>query len=285
MKNKIVLVTGANSGMGKATAARLADMGAKVVMLCRNRSRGEQALNELMLVPGRDFDLMICDLGKKKSIQDFVSDFKEKYDHLDVLINSAGVITLDRQETADHMELQFGVNHIGHFMLTMLLLDWVEKSEEGRIVVLSSGAHKVGRIHFNDYNLNKGYNVIKSYSQSKLANLLFVRELSRRLQEKGSRVIVNAAHPGAVATDLGVDRKTEFGRSVVRLLKPFFQTPEQGARTAIFLATDPSVAHTTGLYFYKCKPSGTSVRSRDMKTANELFRLSESICGIQFKFD
>ncbi len=275
---KIALITGANSGMGKASTAILADMGYHVVMLCRDETRGRAAYEEITKEGGRKVDLMLCDLGNMSSIRDFVTSFKERYEKLDVLINNAGVITLDRRETADGLELQFGVNHIGHFLLTTLLLDLLERSGSGRIVVYSSGAHKMGKIHFNDYNLERRYNVVRSYGQSKLANLYFARELACRLREKGSKITVNACHPGAVATQMGVDRKTGFGKTVVRMLKPLFQTPEQGCRTAIYLATSGDVANVSGEYFNKCKVARTSRRSRDMETARRLFDLSEAIC-------
>lgn len=280
MQGKTVLVTGANSGMGHAACAMLADMGAQVVMLCRSQARGQQALDALMRQPGRNLHLMFCDLASMASIRAFSKEFHARFDHLDALVNNAGVITPQRRETADGLELQFGVNHIGHFMLTLLLLDLLEKAQAGRVVVVGSGAHNVGKIHFDDIHLQK-YNVVKSYSQSKLANLLFVRELARRLQQKGSRVTVNAAHPGAVATQMGVDRETHFGKTIVAMLKPFFLTPEQGAATAVFLAADASVAQATGRYFVRCRPYRTSKRSKDMDTAKRLFDLSEQLCGVR----
>jgi NAD(P)-dependent dehydrogenase (short-subunit alcohol dehydrogenase family) len=279
MKDKIILVTGANSGMGKATVAALSDRSAKVIMLCRSIKRGKQAFDEIMQTPGRDVRLMLCDLGSMESIRAFAKSFKAEYSHLDVLINNAGVITLDRRETSDGLELQFGVNHIGHFMLTLLMLELLKKVPDSRIVIVGSGAHKVGKIHFDDLGLKK-YNVIRSYSQSKLSNLLFARELDRRLKEKNIPVTVNVAHPGAVATQMGVDRKTQFGKTIVAMLKPFFLTPAQGARTAVFLATDPSVADVSGQYFYKSKIAKSSKRSWDMESAKKLFELSEKISGV-----
>lgn len=281
MNGKTVLVTGANSGMGKATVAALADMGAAVVMLCRSEERGRQALDEIIQQPGRNVRLMLCDLGSMKSIRSFAQQFKAECGQLDVLINNAGVITLDRRETADGLELQFGVNHIGHFMLTLLLLTLLKKSSDGRIVMVGSGAHKVGKLYFDDYNLKK-YNVVKAYGQSKLANLLFVRELDRRLKARGIPIVVNCAHPGAVATQMGVDRNTHFGKSIVAVLKPFFLTPEQGARTAVYLASKDADG-VSGQYFYKCKIAADSKRSRDVAAAERLFALSEHICGITFE--
>ena len=148
-----------------------------------------------------------------------------------------------------------------------------------RIVNVASGAHKTGKIYFDDINLKKGFNVVKAYSQSKLANVLFTRELARRVADRG--ITVNCCHPGAVATNIGIDRDTGFGKTITGLLKPFFQTPMQGARTAIFLASDKSVENISGGYFYKCKIAKSSKRSKDKKLAKKLFELSEEITKIQ----
>lgn len=282
MDEKVMLVTGANSGMGKATVASLADTGARVVMLCRDKIRGEAALQEvLQQKETRKLDLMLCNLADMKDIRRFTDEFKKIYNRLDVLVNNAGVITLDRRETVDGLELQFGVNHIGHFLMTIRLVDIISQTQASRIVVVGSGAHKAGKIHFNDYNLTRGYNVISSYGQAKLANLLFTRELARRL--KGSGVTVNCAHPGAVATSMGVDRANGSGKTITGLLRPFFQTPEQGARTALFLALDKSVSNITGEYFYKSKLAKSSRSSQDEDLAKRFFELSEKICGETFK--
>lgn len=190
-------------------------------------------------------------------------------------MNNAGFISLDRQETADGLERQFGVNHIGHFLLTLRLLD--RMGQGGRIVVVGSGAHNIGKIHFVDCNLVKGYNVIKAYSQSKLANILFVRELAERVRDRG--ITVNCCHPGAVATSMGVDRATGFGKTVTGMLRPFFLTPEEGAATAIYLATSPEPANVTGEYFYRCRVWRTSKAAQKKELAKRLFKLSEQITG------
>ena len=144
-----------------------------------------------------------------------------------------------------------------------------------RIVNVASGAHKTGKIHFDDINLTKGFNVIKAYSQSKLANVLFTRELARRVAERG--ITVNCCHPGAVATNIGIERETGFGKTITRLLKPFFQTPAEGARTAIYLAIDDSVKDITGEYFYKCKIAKSSKNSKDIELAKRLYIFSEEL--------
>lgn len=275
MEKKLAIVTGANSGMGMATAAALADEGARVVMLCRSETRGREALSRLMEKEDRQLELILCDLGDYASIRSFAAQVKAKYGRIDILVNNAGFISLDRQETKEGLERQFGINHIGHFLLTTELMG--RMGAGSRIVVVASGAHKAGKIHFDDINLTKGYNVVKAYSQSKLANVLFTRELAKRLKSRG--ITVNCCHPGAVATNMGVDRETGFGKTVTGLLRPFFQTPEEGARTAVFLATDPSVQDVTGEYFYRCKIAKSSKRSKDPALAEKLYELSERLTG------
>ncbi len=273
LDGKTAIVTGANSGMGMATVEALSDEGATVIMLCRDEKRGREALAKLSEVKDRKLDLILCDLGDFDSIKDFVRLVRKKYERIDILVNNAGFISLDRQETKEGLERQFGINHMGHFLLTMGMIRMM--SEGSRIVNVASGAHKVGKIHFDDINLTKGYNVVKAYSQSKLANVLFTRELARRLKKR--RITVNCCHPGAVATNIGIDRETGFGKTITGMLKPFFQTPMEGARTAIFLATDDSVKNITGQYFYKCRIARSSKRSKDMALARKLYDLSVRI--------
>ena len=273
LNGKIAIVTGANSGMGFATVEALSDMGATVLMLCRNEERGRAAVISLTAEKERKLDLIICDLGDYSSIRNAAGYIRENYPRVDILVNNAGFISLDRQETKEGVERQFGINHLGHFLLTTQLLDLMVPGS--RIVNVASGAHKVGRIHFEDINLKKGYNVIKAYSQSKLANVLFTRELARRLKKR--RISVNCCHPGAVATNIGIDRETGFGKTITGMLKPFFQTPADGARTAIYLASDEAVGNKTGGYYYMCKPARSSRLSKDRKLAKRLYELSEEL--------
>lgn len=275
LNGKIAIVTGANSGMGFATVEALSDMGATVLMLCRNKERGQAAITSLTAEKERKLDLIICDLGDYSSIRNAAGYIQENYPRVDILVNNAGFISLDRQETKEGVERQFGINHLGHFLLTTQLLDMMVPGS--RIVNVASGAHKVGRIHFGDINLKKGYNVIKAYSQSKLANVLFTRELARRLKKR--RISVNCCHPGAVATNIGIDRETGFGKTITGLLKPFFQTPADGARTAVYLAADEAVRNKTGGYYYMCKPARSSKLSKDKDLAKRLYELSEEMVG------
>jgi NAD(P)-dependent dehydrogenase (short-subunit alcohol dehydrogenase family) len=276
MRDKIVLVTGANSGMGKATCIELAKLGAKVIMVCRDKQRGSEALEEVKVQSKNpSVELMLCDLGSINEIREFTKDFKSKFQKLDILINNAGVILPGKHKTKDGLELQFGVNHLGHFFLTNELLDLIKNSPSGRIINVSSGAHKIGRIHFEDINLDKNYTSWRAYAQSKLANILFTYELARRL--KGTKVTANCLHPGAVATSMGINRKTGFGTLITGMLKPFFQTPREGADTAIYLATSKEVEGVTGKYFYKKKPINSSKLSNDEYLAEKLWQFSEKL--------
>ncbi|MDF2613312.1 MAG: short-chain dehydrogenase [Clostridia bacterium] len=275
-ENKIVLITGGSAGMGKAAASELMRLGYFVIILARNKERGEKALAEIKSESKSNLaDLMLCDLASQASIRRFVSQFKEKYKRLDVLINNAGVILPSRHETNDGFELQFAVNHLGHFLLTNLLLDTIKNSSPARIINVSSGAHKAGKIHFDDLNLKKNYNLIKSYSQSKLANILFTYELADRLKDRG--VTVNTLHPGAVATQMGINRTTGFGTLITSMLKPFFKSPAEGASTTVYLATSNEVQNITGKYFYNKKPIPSSKLSYDKELAKRLWQVSEKM--------
>lgn len=279
MQDKIVLVTGANSGMGLATTVALAKQGAHVIMLCRSHQRGEQALVQAREQSGSEnIELMLCDLGSLASIHAFAEAFHEKYDVLDVLVNNAGIFSKKRQTTADGFEAMMGVNHLGHFLLTNLLLDAILRASQGRIVNVSSGSHKSGRIDFTDPYLTKGFSMWRGYAQSKLANIWFTRELGRRLA--GTSATANSLHPGAVGTNIGVDRDTGFGKTIQAMLRPFFLTPAQGAETAIYLASSSEVRTVSGEYFYKRKVAPTSARANDDEQAHRFWAWSEQEVGL-----
>lgn len=283
------LVTGANSGMGRATSLALARKGYRVIMLVRSEARGREALaavgaafaadpGEADFPASEAFSLVLCDLASLSSIRALGLELHGRLRSLDILVNNAGLISPKRQLSADGFELQFGVNHLGHFLLTSLLLDLVEAAK-GRIVVVASGAHKVGRIHWEDLGLERGYSTFGAYAQSKLANVLFARELARRVKDKGVRV--NACHPGAVATSMGIDRVTGFGSLIAGILKLFFLSPEQGADTAVWLATSPEAAGETGGYWHKRRPAAISRAAADDEAAKRLWELSERLTSAQ----
>ncbi|MCJ8013192.1 SDR family oxidoreductase [Paenibacillus sp. KQZ6P-2] len=277
---KMMVVTGANSGMGMASTVALAKQGAEVVMVCRNEQRGQAALAEAIRLSGSDkIHLMLCDLGSLSSIRGFAKAFAARYNKLDVLLNNAGVVMIKRQETTNGFEMDMGVNHLGHFLMTNLLLDPLLASSQGRIVTVASGAYKVGKIHFDDPFLMRGFNPAKAYAQSKLANILFTKELASRLV--GTHVTANCVHPGAVGTQIGVNRDTGFGKTVLAMVKPFFLTPEKGAETAVYLASAPEVEKVTGQYFYKNKPQQLSAKAESMEDAKRLWEWSCRQVGIE----
>jgi retinol dehydrogenase-13 len=279
MQNKIALVTGANSGMGLATTVALAKQGAHVIMLCRSRQRGELALAQAREQSGSSrIELMLCDLGSLASIRAFARAFLEKHGILDVLVNNAGIFSMKRQTTADGFEAMMGVNHLGHFLLTNLLLDAILRAPQGRIVNVSSGSHKSGRIDFTNPYLTIGFSGWRGYAQSKLANIWFTRELARRLA--GTSATANSLHPGAVSTNIGIDRDTGFGKAIHVVLRPFFLTSAQGAETAIYLASSPEVRTVSGEYFYKKKVAATSERAKDDEQASRFWEWSEQEVGL-----
>ncbi len=278
MKNKTVIVTGANSGVGLATAVELARQGARVVMACRSPERGQEALQLARARSGSDqLELMLCDLGSLESVRAFASAVLARHPVLDVLVNNAGVVTRKRETTRDGFESQLGVNHLGHFLLTLRLLEGLGRAPQGRVVTVSSGAHRVGRIHWEDPFFTRGYSLWRAYAQSKLANVLFTRALASRL--RGTSMTANCLHPGAVGTQLGVDRDTGFGRGLLKLLSYVFITPEQGADTSVYLATSDAVAGVSGEYFYRRAPAPVSSLALDRELAERLWFWSEKQVG------
>ncbi len=281
---KTALVTGASNGMGLEIALALAKRDIFVVMLCRNLHRGEAALKYIKEKGGgRNAAIMLCDLGDMAHIRSFCTQFKKNYPSIDILVNNAGVLNMDRRETKDGLEEHFGVCHIGHFLLTRLLLDFMSKN--ARIVVMSSVAHKAGKIDFDDLGMKKRYSVTKAYSRAKLCNMLFTMELARRLKDKD--ITVNCVHPGAVVTNIGAKRKegkTGLGfmrKAAGRLFSPFVKTAEQGAATAVYVATSDDCAKVSGAYFVNCKKARASRKSADEALAKRLWAVSEQLCGIE----
>ena len=280
MKGKIVIVTGANSGIGKATAAQLADMGATVILACRCKERAEAALADLGCVDGRCMEIMPLDLADLDNVRAFAAEFAQKYDHLDALINNAGILGRHRAETKQGFEMSFGVNYLGGFLLTLLLLPLLEKSSQGRIVMTTSVAHGWGDVRWDDLNYTRGYNRFAAYGQSKLCNLLITRAMAEKLSARGSRVTINAVHPGIVATDIVVNRANDRFRWVASAMKILFMTSDEGAATGVYLASDPALNQVSGEYFYRCKVEPSSAVSKNLASANRLYDTSLKLCGI-----
>jgi len=275
---KVVIVTGANTGIGKETAKELAKRGAHVYMACRDMKRCNEARDEIILATKNpNVHCRECDLASFESVKKFAKSFKEEQSRLDILINNAGVMRCPKMFTKEGIELQIGVNHFGHFLLTTLLLDELKRAAPSRIVVVSSLAHTRGQIKVNDLNSEKSYDSGEAYNQSKLANVLFTRALSKHLQ--GSGVTVNALHPGVIATELGRHMSifTSFwGRWIVQpLLWPFMKTPVSGAQTTLYCALDPDVEKVSGKYFSDCELKQPAPQALDDKMAEWLWQTSE----------
>jgi retinol dehydrogenase 14 len=278
MDGKVCLITGATSGIGKATAMGLADMGASVVMVGRDRGRGEAALAEIKEgSPNASVALMLADLSSQEEIRRLADEFKEAHPRLDVLINNAGVIRSERITTADGIEMTFAVNHLAYFLLTNLLLDLLKASAPSRIVNVSSGEERNGTIDFDDLQAEKEYKTAKAYGQSKLATVLFTYELGRRLE--GTGVSANCLHPGVVGTNLGSGVSGVFG-VMVWALTPLMKSPEKGAETSIYLASSPEVEGLSGRYFVKKAEARSSDVSYDERIARRLWEVSAELTNL-----
>ncbi|CAB1448113.1 unnamed protein product [Pleuronectes platessa] len=282
LDGKTVLITGANTGIGKETALDMAQRGARVILACRDMTRARIAADEIRQKSGNgNVVVKKLDLSSLQSVRDLAKDIGESEDHLDILINNAGIMMCPKWKTEDGFEMQFGVNHLGHFLLTNSLLDLLKKSTPSRIVIVSSMAHERGQIHFDDINLDKDYNPKKSYGQSKLANVLFGRELAVRL--KGTGVTVYSLHPGVIRTELGrhiFPTLSLLVRIIAKPLTMLLKTPWEGAQTTIHCAVDESLADVSGLYYSDCAPRTAAPQALDDATAKKLWDLSASMVGL-----
>lgn len=279
MKDKVCLITGATSGIGKATALALTKMGAMVVINGKDEKSGKRVLSEITKISGNEnAELMIADLSSLNEVRKLADNFQEKYQKLDVLINNAAVFYSYRKHSPDGIEMQFAVNHLGHFLLTNLLLDTLKQSAGSRIINVSSNAHFKGTINFDDINSEKKYFGWRVYCQSKLANVLFTYELAKKVDKKS--VTVNCLHPGVVKTRLVNKHVSLIYRIVWNLQKPFMLSGDEGSKTSVHLATSEEVAKTTSKYFDTCKPKKSSEISYDKELAAKLWDLSEKLSGL-----
>lgn len=268
---KTAIITGANTGMGFETAKQLAVKGFNVIMAVRDEKRGGEAMRQIKAGTGASrVRVMRCDLSSLQDIHTFVRQLEQVVPCVDVLVNNAGVVSLQREITEDGFESMIGVNHLGHFALTLQLLPLLECSEEeARVVNVSSGAHKYGSIHFPDPHLTRGYGTWKGYAQSKLANVLFTYALASRLE--GTEIRVNALHPGGVSTMLGVDRSTGFGRRIHQAIRPMLRTAAEGAETSVYLAASPEVDGVHGRYFIDSFEEDTAPHARDRELQEKVW--------------
>jgi NAD(P)-dependent dehydrogenase (short-subunit alcohol dehydrogenase family) len=274
MQGKIVLITGATSGIGKETAKGLAMLGATVVITTRDVQRGEQTRQELIeATKNTNIDVLFCNLSSFSSIRDCCREFLKKYPALHVLINNAGIVDYHRRESKDGIENTFAVNYLAPFLMTNRLLDALKKSAPARIINLTSGLHS-GTIHFNDLEFKHGYSGMKVYGHSKLASILFTRLLAEKI--KGTNITVNCVNPGMSATNLGRDA----GWFSAKFFKLLGKEPSIAAQTPIYLASLPEVETITGEYFEKKSVKQTKTETYDMDAAKKLWEISKKYVGV-----
>jgi NAD(P)-dependent dehydrogenase (short-subunit alcohol dehydrogenase family) len=275
MAGKTVLVTGASSGIGRATALGLAAMGARLAIVGRDRGRAESAAAEIRAIGGEQVEVFVADLSAQSEVRRLAGEVMQRLSRIDVLINNVGGYWNARHITADGLERTFAVNHLAPFLLTNLLLNRLQQSGPARVVIVSSHAHARGRIDFDDLQGERSYSGARAYSQSKLANILFTYALARRLQD--SPVTANALHPGVVRTSFGADDPGLVQRRFVPLIRPFMKSHARGAETSIYLASATELAQTSGRYFANRTPKRSSARSYDQDTAERLWQVSTAL--------
>jgi NAD(P)-dependent dehydrogenase (short-subunit alcohol dehydrogenase family) len=276
MRGRVCLVTGATSGIGKATAHALAALGATVVLVGRDPQKGEATVQKIREdTRNEEVELLSADLSSQTSIRRLSDHVLAEHDRLHVLVNCAGAFFRDRRVTIDGLEMTFALNHLAYFMLTTLLLDLLQESAPARVVNVTSGAHSRGRIDFEDLQGERGYRGQAAYNQSKLANVLFTYELARRLD--GTGVTVNCVHPGVVNTNFGRQNQPLAWRLVISMVAPFMRSLKKGAETVVYLSSDPEVESVTGKYFHDLKAKRSSKLSYDPAVAARLWQVSEEL--------
>ena len=279
MKGKVVVITGATSGIGEVAARRLAAMGARIVLVARDAARGQRTLDALPHDgSGAAHSIYYADLSRISETKRIAAQIAAVEPRVDVLINNAGALFGAHIVTADNLEATFATNHMAYFVLTLGLAKSLFAASPARVVSTASDAHKGNTLQFDDLQAATGYSAIRAYGQSKLCNILFTRELARRWSGKG--VTANCLHPGFVATRFG-DGSGGFLSRVVRVAKTFAISPEKGAETIVYLASSPDVSAISGEYFYKCQPVTPTAAALDDATAQRLWVESAKIAGIE----
>jgi NAD(P)-dependent dehydrogenase (short-subunit alcohol dehydrogenase family) len=278
---KRVVLTGATNGIGLAGAKRLVRLGAEVAIVARSPERAKAALSLITSAqPDSAVDVFIADLSAQDDVRRLAAEIRQRYDHLDVLINNAGAVYSSRQLTRDGIEVTWALNHLAPFLLTTMLLDLLTSSPPARIITTSSAYHQSARIPFDDLNADRGYGAMgyDRYGQTKLANILFTSELARRTE--GTGVTANCFHPGFVNTGFGTGTSTGgWMRALMRVSHLFARPPDKGAETLVWLADAPEVAHISGWYFVDQRLKSPSAAARDPEAARRLWVVSEQQTG------
>jgi NAD(P)-dependent dehydrogenase (short-subunit alcohol dehydrogenase family) len=280
LEGKTVVLTGATSGIGRATALGLADEGAHLILVGRTPERCEETLSEIRRRSGRDDAVMLrADLSSLKEVRRLADEVLSRAERLHVLVNNAGVTLRQRELTADGLEATFATNHLAYFLLTGLLLPRLRESAPARIVNVASDAHRFGRLELDDLQNERRYRALRVYGQSKSANILFTQELARRIA--GSGVSANALHPGGIRSNLG--RSEGRGLEAVRkLVGLFLKSPEEGARTSLYLACSPELEGVSGRYYAKCRERKPASHARDPELARRLWERSEELSELRY---
>ncbi|WP_428265210.1 SDR family oxidoreductase [Haliangium sp.] len=276
MTGKLCIITGASAGIGKATARGLAAMGADLLLVCRDQARGDAAMREVSDAGAGSVTLLLGDLSSQEEIRRLADEILDRCERIDVLINNAGGIFGERRLTVDGLELTFALNHLAYFLLTHLLLERLQASGPARIINVSSDAHRPARLDWNNLQGERSYRAMSAYCTSKLANVLFTRELARRVD---GGVSVHCMHPGAVRSNFGSTASPLF-KNLVKLIGPFMRSPERGADTIVWLASAPEGAASSGGYFVDRTEKRPSRAARDEETARRLWAESERLVGL-----
>jgi NAD(P)-dependent dehydrogenase (short-subunit alcohol dehydrogenase family) len=277
LQGKTALVTGATNGIGKVAATELARRGATVVIVGRDAQRTADAVTEISARSGsKQVSALLGDLSAQQEVKRVAAEFKASHTALHILLNNAGALFHDRQVTADGFEMTFALNHLAYFTLTHALLDLLKQSAPARIVSVASEAHRQGRIDFDDLQFERGYSRFSAYGRSKLANILFTRELARKLA--GTGVTANCVHPGVVATGFGSGKG--FLAGLIKLVQPLMLSPEQGADTLVWLCTSPEVEGQSGGYYAKRKLKNPTSAGQDDGVAGKLWTATQTLTGL-----
>ncbi|HNE50014.1 MAG TPA: SDR family oxidoreductase [Chitinophagales bacterium] len=280
MREKIFVITGGNSGIGRVTATEIAKMGAQVVLVCRNEQKGRAVQEDINALTGlNNCDLFLCDFSSHASIREFAKNFRMKYNSIDVLINNAGAIIGEREVNDEGLEMMFATNHLGYFLITHYLLDLLKAADSARIVNVASLAHRFTNMRWDDLQAEKSFNSWIQYGHTKLMNILFNKELAYQLK-KNTNITANCLHPGNINSNFG---KT--GNPLMKFLMGNFgfvlTSPQKGAETSIYLATSPLVKGKTGLYWYKKNPTIPSMEAISTENARRLWDISLKLTGIK----
>ncbi|AMR28444.1 hypothetical protein A0257_15985 [Hymenobacter psoromatis] len=284
LQDKIILVTGATSGIGEITARELARQGAHVIMLARNRGKAERTQREIIAATGNErVDIVLADLSVLQQVRDVAAQLHDKYPRLDVLVNNAGLMFgTERELSADGYEMTLATNHLGPFLLTSLLFDLLQKSPAARIVNVASMAYRFSKPTLDDIQSERSYSAMWEYGTTKLWNIMFTQELAQRLRAHGiTNVTTNSLHPGAVATGYG-KQSGGWLSAVLALGRPFMLSPEKGAETSIFLTSDEEVGNTSGGFFSKKKPEPVKSSFNTAANNQRLWQISETLTGTKF---